>query len=102
MSNFGFSELRLVNPYEVAFREARSAVKAQHVLARRPGIRDAGRSGGGLRAGGGHHVAWDRGAGTSLCAVWNWAARLIAQKLADSAGGAAVRIGEIRSLQRRS
>ncbi|MGD1092782.1 MAG: RNA methyltransferase [Bryobacteraceae bacterium] len=33
MSNFGFTELRLVNPYEVAFREARSAVKAQHVLA---------------------------------------------------------------------
>lgn len=33
MSNFGFSELRLVNPYEVAFREARSAVKAQGVLA---------------------------------------------------------------------
>jgi TrmH family RNA methyltransferase len=32
MSNFGFSELRLVNPYEVAFREARSAVKALHVL----------------------------------------------------------------------
>jgi tRNA/rRNA methyltransferase len=33
MSNFGFTELRLVNPYDVAFREARSAVKAQHVLA---------------------------------------------------------------------
>ncbi|MDW8353984.1 MAG: TrmJ/YjtD family RNA methyltransferase [Bryobacterales bacterium] len=32
MSNFGFSELRLVNPYEVAFREARSAVNASHVL----------------------------------------------------------------------
>lgn len=32
MSNFGFSELRLVNPYHVAFREARSAVKALHVL----------------------------------------------------------------------
>jgi len=32
MSNFGFSELRLVNPYEVAFREARSAVKAQKIL----------------------------------------------------------------------
>src|SRR5215471_5496772 len=32
MSNFGFSELRLVNPYEVAFREAKSAVKAQKVL----------------------------------------------------------------------
>jgi TrmH family RNA methyltransferase len=33
MSNFGFLELRLVNPYDVAFREARSAVKAQKVLA---------------------------------------------------------------------
>ena len=32
MSNFGFSELRLVNPYNVAFHEARSAVKAQAVL----------------------------------------------------------------------
>ena len=32
MSNFGFAELRLVNPYEVAFREARSAVKAQGIL----------------------------------------------------------------------
>jgi TrmH family RNA methyltransferase len=33
MSNFGFLELRLVNPYDVAFREAKSAVKAQGVLA---------------------------------------------------------------------
>lgn len=33
MSNFGFFDLRLVNPYEVAFREAKSAVKAQSVLA---------------------------------------------------------------------
>lgn len=32
MSNFGFTELRLVNPYEVAFREARSAVKAYNIL----------------------------------------------------------------------
>jgi TrmH family RNA methyltransferase len=32
MSNFGCSEMRLVNPYEVAFREARSAVKSLHVL----------------------------------------------------------------------
>jgi TrmH family RNA methyltransferase len=32
MSNFGVSELRLVNPYEVAFLEAKSAVKSQHVL----------------------------------------------------------------------
>lgn len=32
MSNFGVSQLRLVNPYDVAFREARSAVKSQKVL----------------------------------------------------------------------
>lgn len=34
MSNFGFSCLRVVNPYKVAFREARSAIGASHVLAR--------------------------------------------------------------------
>lgn len=32
MSNFGFGDLRLVNPYDAAFREARSAVKAQRIL----------------------------------------------------------------------
>ena len=32
MSNFGASRLRLVNPYKVAFREARSAVGAGAVL----------------------------------------------------------------------
>lgn len=33
MSNFGVLRLRVVNPYEVAFREARSAVGASAVLA---------------------------------------------------------------------
>jgi tRNA/rRNA methyltransferase len=33
MSNFGFAHLRVVNPYEVAFREARSAVGASAILA---------------------------------------------------------------------
>jgi tRNA/rRNA methyltransferase len=33
MSNFGFSQLRVVNPYDVAFREARSAVGAAALLA---------------------------------------------------------------------
>jgi TrmH family RNA methyltransferase len=33
MSNFGVERLRVVNPYEVAFREARSAVGAAAVLA---------------------------------------------------------------------
>ena len=32
MSNFGFSDLRVVNPYEASFREARSAVGASEVL----------------------------------------------------------------------
>ena len=34
MSNFGFSELRLVNPFEPSFREARSAVGAVDLLKR--------------------------------------------------------------------
>ena len=32
MSNFGFSQLRVVNPYELAFREAKSAVGAAGLL----------------------------------------------------------------------
>ncbi|MBV9441291.1 MAG: RNA methyltransferase, partial [Acidobacteriaceae bacterium] len=32
MSNFGFFHLRLVNPYEPAFKEARSAVGARQIL----------------------------------------------------------------------
>ena len=32
MSNFGFRHLRLVNPYQVAYREARSAVRAGEIL----------------------------------------------------------------------
>ena len=34
MSNFGFCKLRVVRPYEIAFREARSAVGAEELLAR--------------------------------------------------------------------
>jgi len=34
MNNFGFRRLRVVNPYEVAFREARSAVGASDMLRR--------------------------------------------------------------------
>lgn len=32
MSNFGFMHLRLVNPYDIAFREARSAVRSHYIL----------------------------------------------------------------------
>jgi tRNA/rRNA methyltransferase len=34
MANFGFTNLRVVNPYDVAYREARSAVGAAPLLAR--------------------------------------------------------------------
>src|SRR5574341_2507321 len=34
LSNFGFLRLRVVNPYQVAFREARSATDAAPLLAR--------------------------------------------------------------------
>lgn len=34
MSNFGFTDLCLVNPYDVAFHEARSAVNAHYILER--------------------------------------------------------------------
>jgi TrmH family RNA methyltransferase len=33
MSNFGFGDLRLVNPYSIAFREVRSAVGASELMA---------------------------------------------------------------------
>src|SRR5436309_11727054 len=32
MFNFGFSRLRVVNPYDLAFREAKSAVAAREIL----------------------------------------------------------------------
>lgn len=32
MSNFGFTDLALVNPYDLAFREARSAVRSHYIL----------------------------------------------------------------------
>ena len=32
MSNFGFTDLRLVMPYDLAFQEARSAVKSKYIL----------------------------------------------------------------------
>ena len=32
MSNFGFTDMRLVNPYDLAFQEAKSAVKSQYIL----------------------------------------------------------------------
>ncbi len=42
MANFGFSRLRAVAPYDVAFREARSAVGAAPLLARAEEYADVG------------------------------------------------------------
>src|SRR5579883_1589498 len=44
MANFGFARLRVVNPYDVAFREARSAVGAApllHSAEEFPGVAEA-------------------------------------------------------------
>ena len=40
MTNFGASDLRVVNPYDIAFREARSAVGAAALLKNAEGIHD--------------------------------------------------------------
>jgi TrmH family RNA methyltransferase len=42
MSNFGFLRLRVVNPYDLAFREARSAVGASELLARAEEYKELG------------------------------------------------------------
>ena len=42
MSNFGALQLRVVNPYEKAFREARSAVGASGLLAKAEEFDDVG------------------------------------------------------------
>jgi tRNA/rRNA methyltransferase len=42
MSNFGFPDLRLVKPYDVAFREARSAIRSRYILERAELFEDLG------------------------------------------------------------
>ena len=44
MSNFGFLNLRMVQPYDAAFREARSAVDAEQVLAAAVEFEDVARA----------------------------------------------------------
>ena len=56
MANFGFASLRVVQPYDVAFREARSAVGAAPLLQTAEEFAGRGRGGGGLPAGGRHHL----------------------------------------------
>ena len=98
MSNFGCTELRLVNPYEVAFREARSAVKAHKVLEKAREYRDAGRSRGRLRTGGGHHFYRPSRAGTSAAAA-GAGRQADRAKAGQRSRGAAVWIGEIRAVE---
>ena len=56
MSNFGFTEMRLVNPYDVAFHEAKSAVKSKYILDQAQVFENGCRGGGGLHTGGGQYV----------------------------------------------
>ena len=55
MANFGFADLRLVNPYDLAFREAVSAVGGAHVLQAARVYASAGRSRERLRPRDWHH-----------------------------------------------
>ena len=43
MSNFGVLQLRVVNPYDVAFREARSAMGGGSVAGEGRGVQERGR-----------------------------------------------------------
>jgi tRNA/rRNA methyltransferase len=55
MSNFGFKHLRVVNPYKVAFREAKSAVGASTLLKNAEEYKSVCRSCSRLFAGRGDH-----------------------------------------------
>ena len=95
MSNFGVQRLRVVNPYEAAFREARSAVGASGLLAKAEQYDKRGRGRRRLQAGGGNDGG---GASTrvaaSACFVWRTAARLIKRQL--KAGPVALLFGSER------
>ena len=67
MFNLGFSRLRLVNPYEVAFREARSAIGAHEILESAEEFPVGRRGSGRLRAGGGYHFASGTGVWRTRC-----------------------------------
>jgi hypothetical protein len=54
MANFDFQRLRVVNPYEVAFREARSAVGASRLLANAEEYGNVAEAVAGGNDGGGH------------------------------------------------
>ena len=73
MANFGFSRLRVVNPYDVAFREARSAVGAAPLLRSAEEFPTRGRRRGRLPPGGGDHFAWAIASCNIPSAAWNTA-----------------------------
>ncbi len=101
MSNFGFGRLRLVNPYHVAFQEARSAVHAHQILREAARIPDAGRSHRRLQPGGGNHVARPSRTAAPAARRWNTAAGCIRKRLAAAPVRAAVRLRKVRPLERR-
>ena len=100
MSNFGFSELRLVNPYEVAFREARSAVKAQAGAGAGAGIPTVAEAVADCALVVGTTSIGPSRAGASAAApgIRRQADR---EEAGVGAGRAAVRIGKIRPVERR-
>ena len=73
MANFGFSRLRVVEPYDVAFREARSAVGAAPLLERGRRVFERGRRGGRLRRWWWAPLPWAIASCSIRCAAWNMA-----------------------------
>jgi len=99
MANFGFSILRVVNPYDVAFREARSAVGPPRCCAR-PKSSPRSPPPSPIAPGGGHHLR-----GPSRVAPphppLEYGGRLILPRAAQGARRPLVRLREIRPLERR-
>ena len=99
MSNFGFHSLRVVNPFEPSFREARSAVGASEILANAEQYKSVA------------EAVEDCTLVVGTTAVRNrdlqhpvrrpeYGARLIRKRLVTEQCGSAVRLGKIWAFQR--
>ena len=73
MANFGFPRLRVVQPYDVAFREARSAVGAAPLLAAAEEFADVAEAVADCTPGRGHHLSRPSRVAASPSAAWNTA-----------------------------
>ena len=101
MSNFEFLRLRVVNPYHVAFREARSAVGSSTATEGRRRVHQRGRRGRRLHARRRHHCGSASRAATHIAASGARSTASFAKR-SQRSRSSAVRVGENRPLERRS